>query len=259
MINFVCVKNVYWLALVFGFVAISGLRAQQVLFIENMRLAAVDTGFSGNASLQANLIQNQNEIFQTSNQVQSQYVWKDHYILGITAFNLSFVNKDRLLNDGYQHIRYNYNYSKVLAMEVFSQFQYNEFQSLRNRVLTGAGPRFTIVNNDSTNTRLFLGLAYMAEYEEESKGKVNRAHRGNVYASFGFPISNKLVMDFTAYYQPDITWLGDYRLSIQLSAEIRVSNRLTFRLRHSLAHDSHPPDEVLTSFYNFSNGLRYRF
>jgi hypothetical protein len=233
--------------------------AQQVLHIENVRLAAPDTGFTGSVSLQANLIQNQNEIFQTSNAVQGQYVWKKHYILGITAFNLSFVNNKRLLNDGYQHVRYNYNYSEVLAMEAFAQFQYNEFQALKVRILNGYGPRFTVINNDSTETRLFIGLSYMAEYEEEANGTINRAHRGNLYASFGFPIGKILIMDFLGYYQPDLTLAADYRISVQASAEIRISNRLTFKLRHTLSHDSRPPVNVRTTFYNFSNGLRYRF
>jgi len=234
-------------------------QAQQVIHIENIRLAAPDTGFTGSVSLQANLIQNQNEIFQTSNQVQGQYVWKEHFILGITAFNLSFVNGDRLLNDGYQHVRYNYNYNEILALEAFAQFQYNEFQALKLRILNGYGPRFALINNDSTETRLFIGLAYMAEYEEEANGKINRTHRGNLYASFGFPIGKILIMDFIGYYQPDLTWAGDYRLSLQASAEIRITNRLTFKLRHTLSHDSQPPVNVRTTFYNFSNGLRYRF
>jgi hypothetical protein len=109
--------------------------AQQIIHIENKRLAAVDSGFTGNISVQANFIQNVNNIFQNRNYIQLQYTQNKHSVLSLSNQNLSIVNKERIINDGYQHLRYNYKYNKLVTYEAFVQFQYNkiiliDFQSL---------------------------------------------------------------------------------------------------------------------------------
>lgn len=52
---------------------------------------------------------------------------------------------------------------------------------MKFRSLTGTGLRFTLVNNDSLKTRLYIGVLYMFEYEEETTGKINRDHRNSNY------------------------------------------------------------------------------
>src|SRR6056297_1023476 len=70
--------------------------SQQVIHIENRRMAEPEEGFSGDVSLQANLVQNFNNTFQTNNLVQLHYASEKHRILSISALNLTIFNEERI-------------------------------------------------------------------------------------------------------------------------------------------------------------------
>lgn len=132
------------------------LKSQQIIHIENKRLAAVDSGFTGNITAGANFIQNINNIFQTNNNIQFQYTQKQHSFISLTSHNLTILNKNRIVNDGFQHIRYNYKFSEAFTMESFVQFQYNKIIKIDFRSLVGLGPRFSILKYTKTIVNDFL-------------------------------------------------------------------------------------------------------
>lgn len=242
-----------------GFVLALNCAAQQVIHIDNRRLADTTDGFRGDVSLQANLVQNLNDIFQANAGAQFHYIIRRHRIMSLSAFNFSLFNDSRTTNDAYQHFRYNYKLSDRLSPEVFAQYQYNELIKIYFRTLHGVGMRFAVLKNDSTKTKLFAGLSYMYEYEEETTEKIVRAHRANFYFSAGFPIGNIIHIDAIAYYQPNLRYLADVRTSVELILDVHITQSLSLMLVHSLIYDGDPPEEVRNLFYNFRNGLRYRF
>lgn len=236
-----------------------GAQAQQVIHIENKRLAAEEQGLSGNVSLQVNFIQNINNILQTSNLLNLQYVSGEHSVLSVTNYSLTVFNESRVVNEGFQHFRYNYRMGKLMTMEGYTQVQFNEVLKMRFRWLTGAGPRFSILESDSVRTRLFAGTSVMAEYEEETTGIVNRAMRLSQFLSIGFPFARIFSVDAIAYYQPDLSLWEDFRTSIEARLEIRITAKLTLELRQNVVYDSRPPEGIRHVFYNLSNGVKYRF
>lgn len=238
---------------------IQNLFSQQIIHIENRRLAAIDSGLTGNVAAQINFIQNTNKIFQSNNYFQLQYATGKHSILSLSNQNVNIVNRDKVVNDGFQHFRYNYKFSDPVTLEAFVQFQYNTIVAIDFRSLFGVGPRFNIIQNDSTNTRLFVGTQYMYEYEEESTGRINRDHRISSYVSYGKPINDIFLFDAIAYFQPALNRFKDIRLSIEAFLEINITKSLRFRLRQSIHFDSAPPEGVRNTFYNFGNGLVYNF
>lgn len=233
--------------------------AQQIVHIENRRLAADKQGWSGDININMSFIQNQNEIFIMNNNLKIQYAQDKHSVISLTENNFQRVNKTGFVNDGFQHFRYNYKYSSNITYEAFQQFQFNDVLKMKFRSLTGTGPRFTVVNNDSTKTRLYIGMLYMYEYEEETTGKINRAHRNSNYISFGIPVSKNITIDMITYYQPDIFNFSDYRFSAQGIFEIRLTEKLSYLLSLNYIHDAVPPEGIRNTYYNFRNGLRYRF
>lgn len=233
--------------------------AQQVIHIENRRMADTTDGFSGDISLQANLVQNLNDIFQTNNLAQLHFVKGRHRALSISSFNLTVFNESRIANDAYQHFRYNFELTERLSPEVFAQYQYNELIKIGFRTLHGAGLRYAVLDNDSAKTKLFTGLSYMYEYEEETTDKIIRAHRANFYFSVGLPIGNLIHLDAIAYFQPNLELIKDVRSSVEVTIDVRITRRLSLLLVHSLIYDGAPPEGVRNTFYNFRNGLRYRF
>lgn len=61
------------------------------------------------------------------------------------------------------------------------------------------------------------------------------------------------------YYQPDILNFSDYRFSAQGIFEIRLTEKLSYLLSLNYIHDAVPPKGIRNTYYNFRNGLRYRF
>ncbi len=234
--------------------------AQQVIHIENQTLAGVGDGFAGNISIQANFIQNINDIFQTFNTMQLSYIRDKNSVISLTNQNLNVLNGNRIVNDGFQHFRYNRKITKLLTFEAFTQAQYNEIIKIKMRTLNGLGPRFNVRNRDTSDTRLLIGVLYMYEYEEETeKNIINRAHRLSNYVSFGFKIGKYATFDIIAYVQPDILYWSDFRTSIEATIDLRISERLSFRMLHNYFYDTRPPSGIRPAFYNFRNGLRYQF
>lgn len=234
--------------------------AQQVVHIENSRLSAENEGFSGNLNLSAAFLQNVNDIFRSNNRAHLQYTKKKATWLSLSQYNLTVFNGNAIVNDGFQHFRYSYQKTETFQYETFAQYQFNTIIKIDHRYLVGGGTRFRLYNAGDEKSKLFLGTSIMGEYEEETDfGIINRALRGSFYLSLGIPIKKRVVIDFMGYYQPDLLNWKDYRISAEASVDIYITEKLQFRFINSLLFDTRPPDGIRTTFYNFTNGLNFKF
>jgi hypothetical protein len=229
--------------------------SQEIIHIENRRMADMEGGISMTADLQANAIQNKNEILQSFNSVQVQYQSGIHTLLTLASYNISLVNDQRVINDSYQHLRYTRTLDRSIAFESFLQSQHNEGIQLQWRGLAGAGPRFTVAQRDSV--RLFLGTLYMYEYEREREsGLIHRDHRLSSYVSFGTPISRNALFDLIVYYQPNLQRFTDYKFSSQVHIEIALGGRFSLLTAISMTHNTRPPENIRRTNWSFKNGIR---
>ncbi len=232
---------------------------QQIIHIENRRMADPQDGFSGSITSQINLVQNFSNTFETKNQAQIYWKSNQHQLMSVSALNLTIFEKQRIRNDGYQHLRYNFHLDPKWTPEVFVQYQYNEWLKLSFRALHGAGMRMTVLNSDSAKTKLFAGLSYMHEIELETTGKRFLGHRANLYFSVGLPVGKIVHIDAIGYFQPNLMWLKDIRSSLEATVLIHITNRLMLSLSYSIVYDGDPPEGMRNIFYDLKNGLRYAF
>jgi hypothetical protein len=252
-----CAMNTRFLLIILQLFLSATISAQQVVHIESKRLKGDKQGYSGNIDLNINFIQNQNDIFQLNNSGQLQYKDSTHSVLLLHNLNLTHLNENKIVNEGFQHLRYSYSVIEFIAFEAFLQSMYNQLVNIKFRGLAGYGPRFKIIDKDSM--RLFVGTMLMHEYEQETNGKINKADRLNLFTSFGFPIKEKVHFDMIMYYQPDVLRFHDYRLSTEAVIQFKFSKHLYFRFVQSWVYDAYPPEGVRNFFYNFRNGIRYEF
>lgn len=231
--------------------------SQSIVHIENNRLAGKNEDFSGSADFNLVFIQNVNDVFQSGFNSQLQYTKKKHNILSLTAQHLTIFNGSKVLNDGLQHIRYGYKFTKRITGEVFTQAQYNVIIKIKERYLNGIGPRFTLINSDSL--KMFVGTLYMYEHENETTGVKNTHHRISSYLSLGWQANKNIHLDLIGYYQPDISNNKDFRVSTELSTDIKITQRLSYKISLAWFYDSQPPDGIRSIFYTFRNGLKLTF
>ncbi|MFO7978631.1 MAG: DUF481 domain-containing protein [Bacteroidales bacterium] len=217
-------------------------------------------GFQGNAALSLTLTKNTTSIFQISNQINLQYHKDPHTVLFLNNIGLMQVDGDNLINNGFQHLRYNYEVTDdLLTLEAFTQHQYNTIRLLQRRFLLGAGPRLKVLEGESV--AIFLAPLVMYEYEQLSNDQQTqtRKFKGDLYFSGSLQLGERLFFSHTTYYQPDFAAFSEFRLASDTSLDVKISNRFSLQVAFDYLYDSHPPQDVPNTFYTLRNGLRYSF
>lgn len=231
----------------------------QIINVESLRKVTDTSGWSGNASLDFSLTKNAQTLIRFGNNIHVQYKMNKHLVLFIN--NLSFERSagEDFVNQGSQHLRYNYKLSDYMVWEAFIQSQHNSIAKINFRGLAGTGPRLKILGKDKY--RLYLGTLVMYEHEElnEKPLVINRDFRSSIYTSFSLYLTDDITFVSTSYYQPLLTDFSDYRFATENSLVIGIVNRLSLKTTYTLTYDEVPASEVPHTFYKLSTGLLYAF
>jgi putative salt-induced outer membrane protein YdiY len=241
--------------LTFLFQAISA----QVVNIEKKRIGENDEGFSGKVDLSVSLTETENRILQGKNNIKLQYKKNRNTLLLFNNISLIKADEQNLINDGFQHLRYNYKLKETpLTWEVFAQHQYNTVKLLKRRILAGSGPRIHILNNDTIS--LFFGPIVMYENEILTDDSTTfETFRMSNYISFAMNITDVLSFNHISYYQPDIKNFDDFRISSESTFKLYFTDKLSFSIVFNYSYDSKPPTNINKAFYSLSNTLTYNF
>lgn len=240
-------------------VFIVSITSAQVVNIEKKRIGEDDEGFSGKIDLSAGITETENQIIQGKNNIKLQYKKNQHTFLLFNNISLIKADEQKLINDGFQHVRYNYELEKIpITWETFTQNQYNTVKLLKRRILTGAGPRFRILNNDTIS--FFVGPLVMYENEILTDDSTTfETIRMSNYLSFAVNLSKTLSFNHITYYQPDLSNFNDYRISSETSFKLFFTRKLAFSIVFNYTFDSKPPTDINKSFYSLSNTISYTF
>jgi len=214
-------------------------------------------GFQATVGLNFNIKENGNRILELKNNFDLQYSHKAHNIILLNNIKLLSVDNGSLINNGFQHIRYNYTIkdSSFITIELFGQHQYNEQKLLTRRIIAGGGPRFRILKNDKISW-YFAPLA-MYEFEQlsDSAKTENSLLRLDSYTNFHYSISKLVSFNLITYYQPDFTNFIDYRISGESSLSFYINKYLSYTVGYAADYDSNPPTDIQSTFWYFKNSL----
>lgn len=232
----------------------------QIINIEDRRTSLKDSiGFGGSADIGFSMLQNTRQILTGKVGVQLEFANKKHFLLAIGGYNALQADGQKLSNDGFAHLRYNYDLRTVWVGELFGQMQYNELLRIRRRTLGGAGVRLKL--RPLLGQRVYLGASYLYEVNELSNGLTLRYHRMNNYLSFHLKLPRESKFVSTTYYQPVITHFANARLATENTLQFKITQKLSFRTTFSLVFDGDPmlPTEVPNTTYQITNALRWDF
>ncbi len=232
----------------------------QIVNVEKKRKGNSD-GFQGMINAEFNLKENGSTILEFKNAVDLQYKKKSHTFIFLNNFRLLNVDKGALINDGFQHLRFNYTVkdSSALTLEAFGQYQYNEQKLLKRRMLLGGGPRFRLVDNE----KLKFYIAPLAMYENEllsDEFETNiETYRLDAYTNIYLELSETVDFRMIAYYQPAFSDLSDFRLSGETGIRINFTKHFAYNISYSVDFDNDPPPDVQSIFYAWRNKLVFKF
>lgn len=248
------IRKVILITLCFSCFLVTTIHAQ-IINIEDKRSHMADTtAWFGRIDFGFNLHQNQSTILTLKGGMQVEHLKMKHLLLFSNSFNLIKIETDNFVNQGFQHIRYNYQMNKKLTYEAFVQGQYNQKILIKFRGLVGTGIRYRPFSKE----KLYLGLSYMYQYEIESiTNDTRRENRISTYVSFAINPRSNFRLAHISYIQPLINDLSDIRLSSKTSLNINITNKLIFKTSFSITYDSRLPTDIPNTIYSFDNGLRW--
>ena len=235
----------------------------QIVNIEDRRGSLVDTsGWFGYFGMRTNFVKNTKSVVNIGGDLRIEYLKGKSKILFLTNYNLIRANKERFIDNGFQHFRFNHQIRKRIEYEFFTQAQFNNQVRITFRGLVGNGLRYQLLNNPKG--QIFMGLAYMFEYDEikiiSDVITKFRDHRMSSYISLSLqPFSDNFSIANTTYFQPVLNNFSDQRLSSQTSLNFVISKRLTFTSVFSITTDTRVPENVPATYYSLKNGIRWSF
>jgi hypothetical protein len=234
----------------------------QIINIEDKRIALGDSiAFKGFGDLGLSLYRNDKQLTTIKANMQLEYVNRRHFILFLSGYNLIHTEGSaNALNDGFAHLRYNFDIKNSLVYEAFAQGQYNERTRVLFRGLVGSGIRVKIKYDKKK--RFYLGLAYLIESNQFKDNTLRQLdHRLSSYLSYNIGFGNKSKFVHTTYVQPRIDNWDNIRVSSEASLFFFISKHLSFRSTFNTAYDSDPrlPPSVPDWIYTLTNGLRFEF
>lgn len=217
-------------------------------------------GFQATIGIDFNIKETGSRIIELKNNIDLQYAHKAHKIILLNSIKLLSIDNGSLINNGFQHLRYNYTIkdSSFLTIEAFGQHQYNEQKLLKKRFIAGAGPRFRILQNKSISW-YFAPLA-MYEYEQlsDDKNTETKLFRLDSYTNLGISLSNLVSFNNITYFQPNLCNFNDYRISSETGLRFNISKHFAYSVTYAFDYDSEPPVDVQNTFWFFKNSLIFK-
>lgn len=231
----------------------------QLVNIEKSRKDA-KPGLQGHIDIKMMLTKNTRQIFESGTSAHLQYLRGRHMTLVLNNIGLMRVEGENLINNGFQHLRYNYTMGNgFITAELFTQHQYNSIRLLQRRFLFGGGPRFRI--HESSNLGIYIAPLVMFEQEllnDDQRSQTDRL-KGDLYISLTYALDERINFSHTTYYQPDLARLKEYRVASETGLELKFNRRFSFLVTYNLAYDSHPPQDIPVLFYTLRNGIKFNF
>lgn len=233
--------------------------AAQIVNIEDKRVRLRDSSaWAGNVDVGFSILQNTKQIITGRLGFLVEYSQKKHFVMGLGGFNALQADRQKLTNDGFLHLRHNYELRPRWVTEAYTQIQYNELMRIRSRSLVGAGLRYKIRYQKQ---RLYLGASYMFERNLLQDLTELRYHRFSSYLSINLTLPNGSRFVSTTYYQPVLTDLANARVASETSLQFKITKNTSFRTVFALVFDGDPllPEAVPNTTYSLTNGLRFDF
>jgi len=152
-------------------------------------------------------------------------------------------------NNSFVHFRWTWMKWNIVGIELFTQFQQDEFKSLKIRQLNGGGLRAEIIKKEDIS--LSLGSGVMLDHEVILDKKTSTLWRGTSYLTMikSFDEKKKNLILLTLYYQPLFDNPSDYRISLEANVRTILISSWNMSLDNSInyMYDTKPPENILTN------------
>lgn len=229
----------------------------QVINIEKNRQRD-KSNFYGSVNVSFDYERSSKNLWTSGNHTNLYYRYKNQLIMSFTNWNFTNKGNEKIQNDGYEHLRYNFRPDSTWIPEVFGQYQFNDLRYIKYRTVGGAGVRIMLFSNDTTN--LHLGTSIMYEERYFTYESIGQQHwRLNLYTNIDWDITRTVNLSGIVYFQPALDNLKNHNVSAEGRLTIQLINRLRLALSAELTYETEPPKDLSEFYSKLKSGLFYNF
>lgn len=242
---------------------IPGLYAQ--INTEVMRRQALQSGLSGEFSLQGSYKKGNTNVFDLGSGLRLDYFLEKYHFFSVASYTHGEKDDQKYENKGFVHVRGLRQWNKHWMTEIFIQEEFNEFLRLSERTLLGSGFRIALpIKNEKaeqTHGHIFFGLGAMWErerYRDQVKPNSNLLRSTN-YLSMHWKLSETVSSILTIYYQVAVNQINDYRILAESGLSFKLFGNVEFKIQMNYRFDNEPPPQVKKYDIELKNGILVRF
>ncbi len=193
-------------------------------------------GFSVTIPLSLELRRGNDETMSFTANPRIDYFSGNFHTFLASTFSREEASGNRVVDEGYAHLRMVYSMSRYLTPEAFAQIEYQESIDLCQRRLFGVSDRFTMYRSDSI--RLYVGVGVMLEGEDYALGTVDLLRSTN-YISFRY-LGDSFSFGLNMYYQPAFEDLQNFRVFSTTTLSFKLSSYVSYRTSIQSRYDNRP-------------------
>ena len=252
-------KYIMW-GIISGFVILHG-----QVNTEAMRSEDNSDGFKNQFNLELGYEKANSEVLDLAAEYRLDYIRKDNFH-SFMVINLengyeeeNDLPKNIITNKGFAHLRTTKDLFTNYQMEVFTQYEFNEFLLLNDRYLLGTGLRIGLQKSELAHTHIGIGL--MVEKETYNLDIENEKSllRSTNYIKNNIALNSNIELSNTAYFQIASDDFNDYRILYDGGLDFHVNDLFAFTIELNYRYDNDPQGELGNSYIQVTNGVTFNF
>ena len=232
---------------------------------EAMRSENNSDGFKNQFNLELGYEKANSEVLDLAVEYRLDYIKKDnfHSFMVINLEN-GFEKennspKNIITNKGFIHLRTTKNVVANYQMEVFTQYEFNDFLLLNDRYLLGSGLRIGFHKSKLADTYLGIGFMYEKEIYNLDIENEKSLLRSTNYIKNNIALSSNIDLSNTCYFQIASDDLNDYRILYDAGLDFHVNHFFAFTIELNYRYDNAPHGELGSSYIQIANGVSFNF
>jgi len=191
---------------------------------------------------------------------KAEYHQKSWMIYSIAAYHYGEANDDKNTNDGLIHLRYIHEISNTpYDYELYIQSEFNEFQDVKVRNLTGVN-----IRRDFSGffDKCYVGIGLFYSYmEPDSVSQIDPIYertKMNSYISLVKKINSHFSITYLGFYQPNLEDFSDYRVSQVLQFDTAITENMTLGVDISHRYNATPYHQIEKTDIRSMINLKYK-
>ncbi|MBX3044559.1 MAG: DUF481 domain-containing protein [Candidatus Kapabacteria bacterium] len=222
-------------------------------------------GFYHSINLSANLKMGNEEFYKYQGDYRID-LYQPNFITYLVG-NIEYKegNRSLITNKGFAHWRLILNKDKFAEPEIFSQIEYNDFISLKERFVGGGGLRINPFNKSASDSihkiTVEFGIGFMYEYEEvaDTAKPLTKYIRSTNFLSLRYTFQDNVNIFSVTYFQPYLGNISDFRLLHESRFSVSINKFLAFFVSGIYRFDNEPPTGLKKYDFELQNGITINF